>query len=77
MITLEDLRKDIPEICEKHQIAYVDAFGSIARGDQKEDSDIDLLIEFEEPRRKAISKRFFGFIHDLEDIIPKKSGCID
>lgn len=72
VITLDDLRKEIPEICERHQIAYVDAFGSIARGEQREDSDIDLLIEFQEPRGERISTRFFGFLHDLEDKYERK-----
>ena len=67
MITIEDLKKEIPPIREKHRIAYVDAFGSIARSEQKENSDIDLIIEFSEPRKDSISTRFFGFLHDVED----------
>jgi predicted nucleotidyltransferase len=67
LITIEDLKKEMPPICEKYRIAYVDAFGSIARSEQKEDSDIDLIIEFSEPRREKISNRFFGFLHDVED----------
>ena len=54
-------------MCEKYQIAYVDVFGSTARSEQGVDSDIDLIIEFSEPRRKNISHRFFGFLHELED----------
>ena len=67
MATIERLKKDIPEMCEKYQIAYVDVFGSTARSEQGVDSDIDLIIEFSEPRRKNISHRFFGFLHELED----------
>jgi len=67
MITIEELKKEMPSMCEKYRIAYVDAFGSIARSEQKEDSDIDLIIEFSEPRREKISTRFFGFLHDVED----------
>lgn len=72
MITLEDLRQELPSICEKHRIAYVDAFGSIARSEQTENSDIDLIIEFSEPRQDKISARFFGFLHDLEDRFQNK-----
>jgi hypothetical protein len=50
----------------------VDAYGSIARNEQNEESDIDLIIEFDEPRRESISKRFFGFIHALEDHYNRK-----
>ena len=67
MITIHDLKKEIPAMCEKYKIAYVDAFGSIARLEQVENSDIDLIIEFAEPRKENLSFRFFGFLHDLED----------
>lgn len=67
MITLEELKKEMPSMCKKYRIAYVDAFGSIARSEQEDDSDIDLIIEFSEPRREKISSRFFGFLHDVED----------
>ena len=67
MITIEELKKEISPLCEKHRIAYVDAFGSIARSEQTQDSDIDLIIEFSEPRSERISNRFFGFLHDVED----------
>jgi len=67
VITIEELRKEISPLCEKHRIAYVDAFGSIARSEQTQESDIDLIIEFAEPRKDKTSTRFFGFLHDLED----------
>jgi predicted nucleotidyltransferase len=67
MITIEDLRRDMPDVCKRYRIAHVDAYGSVARNEQSETSDIDLVIEFEEPRRESISKRYFGFLHELED----------
>ena len=76
VITIDDLKRDIPEVCEQYRIAYVDAYGSIARNEQCEDSDIDLIIELEEPRRESISKRFFGFIHALEDHYGQKIDVI-
>jgi len=67
MDTLSQLKHDLPEMCERYGIAYVDAFGSFAREDQDPKSDIDLIIEFKEPRRASISDRFFGFLHAVED----------
>ena len=67
MVTLDKLRTDLPEICQRYRIAYVDAFGSLARNEQTDASDIDLIIEFTEPRQEAISHRFFGFLHAMED----------
>ena len=41
-------------------------FGSVARGEFTDSSDVDLLVEFDEPDRLP-AKRFFGFLHHLED----------
>ena len=67
MITIKELQKEISPLCKKYRIAYVDAFGSVTRSDFKDGSDIDLIIEFLEPRRDKISSRFFGFMHAVED----------
>lgn len=72
MVTIETLKENLPELCKKYQIAYVDAFGSVARSEQNSESDIDLIIEFSEPRKKDISSRFFGFLHELEDTYNQK-----
>ena len=72
MITIDDLKKEIPPLCKKYKIAYVDAFGSFARSEQTNNSDIDLIIEFSEPRREKISTRFFGFLHEVEDRFQRK-----
>lgn len=39
-------REIIRNICQDNQIKYLGLFGSYARGDNRPDSDIDLLIEF-------------------------------
>jgi hypothetical protein len=67
MITIDDIKKILPELCHKFKIRYVDIFGSIARNDSKEESDIDVVIEFEDPIEENISERYFGFLHGLED----------
>lgn len=36
----------VDDICDKYQISYLGLFGSMARGDQSDDSDIDLLVKF-------------------------------
>ncbi len=67
MPTLLDLKQDLPPLCERFGIASVDVFGSLARGEGTDESDIDLVVAFTEPRRERISERFFGFLHALED----------
>ncbi len=42
-IDLEALRPRIAELCRKYGLAELSVFGSVARGDDSADSDIDLL----------------------------------
>lgn len=44
---LQEKREEILEVCAKYGAANVRVFGSFARGDADERSDIDLLVEFE------------------------------
>ena len=39
-------------------------FGSVARGDDRGDSDIDFLAEFESPKPDRMADRYFGFIEE-------------
>lgn len=39
-------KQALAEICQKNDIAFLGVFGSVARGDNKPDSDIDLLVRF-------------------------------
>ena len=69
---LDTLKNDLPELCEEYNIAFVDLFGSIARDDANESSDIDMIIDFNEPKTNHLSKRYFGFLHSVEDRYGRK-----
>lgn len=43
-------KEKIVEICERNDISYCVLFGSFARGDAAETSDIDLLVRFSKPK---------------------------
>lgn len=38
------------EICQRHQVTKIGLFGSMARGEATERSDIDLVVEFSEKK---------------------------
>jgi len=46
VLNLAKNNKAITEICEKNGITFVGVFGSIARKEDNEHSDVDLLISF-------------------------------
>jgi predicted nucleotidyltransferase len=69
-MTLEEIKKVAEPACREFKVKRLDLFGSLARGEGTAQSDVDLLVEFEEPD-VDLSKRFFGLLHHLEDVL----GC--
>lgn len=43
-------KKKLLQACRENDIVFMAVFGSIARGDYKKDSDIDLLVRFSKPK---------------------------
>ncbi|MEK7408070.1 MAG: nucleotidyltransferase family protein [Acidobacteriota bacterium] len=69
MVTLETLRLRKPEIlnlAERHGARNIRVFGSVARGENREDSDIDFLVDLEEGRNLF---DLGGFLMDLRDLL--------
>ena len=60
-----DLQEELNSLCERYSIASLGLFGSYARGEQREDSDIDILVTFEQV------PDFFSYVH-LEDELSAK-----
>ena len=69
-MTLDELRKAAQPACREFGVSRLDVYGSTARGSANDSSDVDLLVEFNDPSRSP-AKRFFGLLHHLEDAL----GC--
>jgi predicted nucleotidyltransferase len=66
---LQEKRQDILAIAAKHGAFNVRIFGSVARGEETEKSDIDFLVDYD---LKQISPWFpGGLLMDLQDLL----GC--
>ncbi|MFM7600769.1 MAG: nucleotidyltransferase family protein [Pseudanabaena sp.] len=71
---LKERREEILEIAAKHGAFNVRVFGSVARGEETENSDIDFLIDYD---IKKISPWFpAGLIGDLENLLGKKVDVV-
>ena len=46
MLTIDDIKKTVAEIAPKYNLKKVTLFGSRANGNFREDSDVDLIIDF-------------------------------
>ncbi len=66
-----DISKDeIAEFCRRHRIRNLAFFGSILRDDFTEDSDIDVLVEFEPG--VSVGLRFFAIERELSELLGRK-----
>jgi predicted nucleotidyltransferase len=63
---LKEKREEILRIAAKHGARNVRVFGSVARGDADEASDIDFLVEME-PGRSLLDMG--GLLMDLRDLL--------
>ncbi len=72
MKKIEEIKKILAEhkeeIREKYGVVILGIFGSIAREEQKEGSDIDILVELERP----IGFAFFELWDELEELLCAK-----
>ena len=65
---LKTFKKELPPISKRFSVKIIGLFGSYARSERTEESDIDLLVEFEKP------VGFFKFL-ELEDHLSEKLGA--
>jgi len=74
-MTLDQVRQAAAPACAELAVKRLDVFGSLARGDAGPDSDVDLLVEFEEPSRQ-LHRRFFRLLHHLEDTLGRNIDLV-
>lgn len=61
-----------PILKEKYKVNKIGYFGSYARGEQTEQSDIDILVEFSEP----VGLEFIELKDYLEEVLDKKVDLV-
>jgi len=57
-----EIKSTSSELCKQFGVKRLGLFGSVARGDDSELSDIDFFAEFEDPSPESMPERYFGFI---------------
>lgn len=73
--TLRDrYRDDILRLADEHKLEDVRIFGSIARGEANENSDIDLLVH---PMKGCSLLDFVGFSNRIEEMVGYKVDLVE
>ena len=71
---LKEKREDILAVAARHGAFNVRVFGSVARGEETEDSDIDLLIDYDLTKISAWFPG--GLLMDLQDLLDRKVDIV-
>jgi predicted nucleotidyltransferase len=71
--SLVNRRQEILEIAASHGMRNVRVFGSVARGEARLDSDLDLLVDVE-PGRTLLD--VIGLEQDLEQLLGRKVDVV-
>ncbi len=76
-MTIEQLvksrREEILRVAAQHGAHNIRVFGSVARGEAGEESDVDLLVDLE-PGRNGLDQA--GLILDLEELLGRKVDVV-
>ena len=73
---IEKIKSKIVKILKKHGIVRAGIFGSYASGENKKNSDIDILIEVDKNRKFSLLD-FVGLKLELEDVLKKKVDLVE
>jgi len=65
--TLASHRGSLESLCRKYHVSRLSLFGSVSRGENREDSDLDLLVSFEPGMTPGLG--FFMLQDELQDML--------
>jgi hypothetical protein len=74
VLDITDIKNAVITYCSKYPIKQIGLFGSYARGEADEDSDVDLMVEFED---KVSLMKVIGLKARLEMDLRKKVDLIE
>jgi hypothetical protein len=69
---IEKLKAVMPEITAKYPIKSLAIFGSLSRKKDDENSDVDILVEF----NRSVGMEFIHLCYELEEILNRKVDLV-
>ena len=71
---IEEVKRKIMPVLQRHQVKRAALFGSVVRGEMKENSDIDILVEVD----NGLSLLdFIGIKQEIEDTLERRVDLVE
>ena len=74
-MTVAEIKKRIIPVLKRHGIKKAGLFGSVARGEESVDSDVDVLVEIDQRGFSLFD--FVGVKLELEEALKKKVDLVE
>lgn len=74
MLTTEQIKQTVSEYFKDRPVKRVYLFGSYARGEAKEESDVDLLIDLD--HAKGVGWQYFVWPEELEKLFARRTDVV-
>jgi hypothetical protein len=74
MLSIEEIKTYIKPVVERYPVDKVILYGSYARGDARDSSDIDLVVE---SRGRLRNRKIFALGGELLDVLPVRVDVYD
>ena len=76
-LNVEASREEVAAFCERWQVTQLAIFGSALREDFGPESDIDLLVSFEDSARHTLCSTWFYMEEELKTIFGREVDLIE
>jgi len=73
--SLAQHQQTLIQVAKDNDVSYLAFFGSYARGEQKSDSDVDMLVSFDPNRKKGLLE-FIGLEQKFSQILGVKVDLV-
>lgn len=77
MKLIENNMQKIIALCKKHKVCKLFAFGSILTNRFNENSDIDLVVDFEKIALEEYADNYFNFKSSLEELFKRDVDLLE
>lgn len=71
MMTVNEIKNKVVPVLRKNDVRKAALFGSFVTGEQTQESDVDILVEFKDTENKTLLD-LVGLQLDLEDVLNRK-----
>ncbi len=77
MNKLEAYHSEITKLCKSHKVNSLYAFGSVLTNDFDEESDIDLIVDFQQIPIENYADNYFDFKFSLQEILKRPIDLLE